>query len=278
MEELTFEKTVIAMQKKKWKIVLCLFVLVWIINIFTELFSFGGLTVIDSRVSFFSVLCYNVKCSDKHYADNQKHIANLILKESPDLVFLCEFHRSVSKTLDSMVTHIGNYKGYYRSKSNCIFYSKFDIDSVASINTYTSAGKRAINNLVHVNTPKGILTVVGCHLSSSRKDFWQGCSNRTIEADSIFKRVKSETYPVIVMGDLNDFSGSHTVERIKKAGLKDAWWEGGLGYGSTFHNGWLRLRLDHILYDKSRLKLNKIKVLESDLSDHNALIANFSFI
>ncbi len=77
------------------------------------------------------------------------------------------------------------------------------------------------------------------------------------------------------MGDLNDVSGSYAVERIKKAGLKDAWWKGGFGYGATFHDKWLRLRLDHILYQNNKLKLQYVKVIDSDLSDHDALVAGF---
>ena len=74
------------------------------------------------------------------------------------------------------------------------------------------------------------------------------------------------------------FSLSITVVRGCVAAFTNIVPKNSCGYGSTFHCGWLRLRLDHILYDKSRIKLNKIKVLESDLSDHNALMANFSFI
>ena len=89
--------------------------------------------------------------------------------------------------------------------------------------------------------------------------------------------VCDEKGPIIVVGDFNDVSGSYTLSCIKDIGLSDAWWEGGFGYGTTFHNKWLRLRLDHILYPKDKLKLQSVKVINSDLSDHNALIADFSF-
>ena len=85
----------------------------------------------------------------------------------------------------------------------------------------------------------------------------------------------NEQRPLIVMGDMNDVSGSTPINRIKKAGLKDAWWEGGCGYGATFHGKGLRLRIDHILYDYKGLELVGVKVIGNDLSDHNALIARF---
>lgn len=222
----------------------------------------------------FSVMCYNVRCSDDNYDKTQIGIAKEIIAESPDIVILCEFNRSVSKDLDLMMIQQGEYKSFYRSGANCIFYSKFEIDSIASIDVGTSKGKTAINNKVHVYSPYGIITIVGCHLSSSRKDFWGGKSNRERESDSIFMNIKEEQRPLIVMGDMNDVSGSYPINRIKEAGLKDAWWEGGCGYGTTFHSGLLRLRIDHILYDEE-LELAGVKVIDNDLSDHNALIAKF---
>ena len=260
----------------KWFCVILLLCIV--LNILTNLFAFNISADNAYRTPDLSVMCYNVKCRDSLYKDNQMEIAKLILRESPDVVFLCEFNLSGSEKLDSIMRQSREYKQYYRSKSNCVFYSKYEIDSIKGIETQTSKGKSAKNNIVHVFYPKGIVTIVGCHLSSSRKDIIGGIRNRALEADSIYNALTDVKNPVIVMGDLNDISGSYTISRIKDIGLSDAWWEGGLGYGTTFHNGLLRLRLDHILYDKSRLKLNKIKVLESDLSDHNALMANFSFI
>ena len=260
----------------KWFCVILLLCIV--LNILTNLFAFNISADNAYRTPDLSVMCYNVKCRDSLYKDNQMEIAKLILRESPDVVFLCEFNLSGSEKLDSIMRQSREYKQYYRSKSNCVFYSKYEIDSIKGIDTQTTKGKSAKNNIVHVFHPKGIVTIVGCHLSSSRKDIIEGFKNRALEADSIYNALTDEKNPVIVMGDLNDISGSYTISRIKDVGLSDAWWEDGLGYGTTFHNGLLRLRLDHILYDKSRLKLNKIKVLDSNLSDHNALMANFSFI
>ncbi len=259
----------------KWSCLAFLFCLVF--NYLTELFAFNLCTKGKDCQSDFSIMCYNVKCSDGLYKENQIEIAKLIIKESPDVVFLCEFHRSKSKGLDSIIRQSGEYKQYYRSKSNCIFYSKYKIDSIKGIDTQTSNGVWAKNNLVHVFHPKGVVTIVGCHLSSSRKDLIGGFKNRASEADSINKEICAEKNPLIVMGDLNDVSGSYTISRIKDIGLSDAWWEGGLGYGSTFHNKWLRLRLDHILYKDSKLDLQYVKVIDSDLSDHNALVAGFTF-
>ena len=83
------------------------------------------------------------------------------------------------------------------------------------------------------------------------------------------------------MGDMNDISGSYTLHRIEaaellrqgSAELADAWWKGGFGYGTTYHDH--GLRLDHVLYDEDRLQLTNVKVIDTDASDHNALSAGF---
>jgi endonuclease/exonuclease/phosphatase (EEP) superfamily protein YafD len=79
------------------------------------------------------------------------------------------------------------------------------------------------------------------------------------------------------MGDMNDFNVSAPMDSLKDAGMKNAWWEGGFGYGATYHEGWLRLRIDHIYYN-DKLRLKDVKVVKTDLSVHNILIADFSVV
>lgn len=89
---------------------------------------------------------------------------------------------------------------------------------------------------------------------------------------------RAEGKTVIVVGDLNDWCGSTTLNTLMGEGddaLKDAWWEGGNGFGFTYQGWHLRLRLDHILYSDG-VELNDVRVVDSDLSDHRPLIATFS--
>ena len=88
---------------------------------------------------------------------------------------------------------------------------------------------------------------------------------------------RAEGKTVIVAGDLNDWCGSTTLNTLMGEGenaLKDAWWEGGNGFGFTYQGWHLRLRLDHILYSDG-LELLDVKVIDSDLSDHRPLKATF---
>lgn len=80
--------------------------------------------------------------------------------------------------------------------------------------------------------------------------------------------------PVIVAGDLNDFCGSDCLNTIQGDDLSDAWWERGNGFGFTYDEWHLKLRLDHILYD-SHFDCIDIVVPKYQLSDHYPIVADF---
>lgn len=103
-----------------------------------------------------------------------------------------------------------------------------------------------------------------------------GYKVRELEADAIYETVCHEELPFVVMGDMNDLSGSYAIRKIQSAALSDAWWQAGIGYGATFHDYGMRWRLDHVLYNK-KLRLCDIKNVDTDLSDHNPLISSFAF-
>lgn len=85
---------------------------------------------------------------------------------------------------------------------------------------------------------------------------------------------RAEGKLVIVAGDLNDWCGSDCLNTLMGDDLKDAWWEGGKGFGWTYFGWHLRLRLDHILYS-DELELVDVKVIDTDISDHKPLMARF---
>ena len=135
-------------------------------------------------------------------------------------------------------------------------------------------------------------TVIGCHLASN---------NNTINADCVQDRETLGIYlnnyskqtkvhlkefmemarhftdeRCIVMGDMNDVTGSPVLTAFDMMDMKDAWWQGGFGYGATIHKP-LPYRIDHILYSTD-ITLNGIKIMEKKgLSDHDGLIADFSY-
>lgn len=80
---------------------------------------------------------------------------------------------------------------------------------------------------------------------------------------------------VIIAGDFNDFSRSYSLRRIQGDDLTDAWLAHGNGFGITYDGWHLRLRLDHVLFSPG-LDPRNIFVLDTGLSDHRALIADFA--
>lgn len=114
-------------------------------------------------------------------------------------------------------------------------------------------------------------------ISLYKRNFEVGKRIRDYEADNVRRFVdeaRSDSKAVIVAGDLNDWCGSDCLNTLMSNDLKDAWWEGGNGFGWTY-SGWnLRLRLDHILYSDD-VELVDVKVIDSDLSDHKPLMARF---
>lgn len=239
------------------------------------------------------VMTWNVHCSNGADSECQRDIAELILKVDADIVQLNEYNQDSCKVVDSLLKTKFPFTEEYQSHQICgdIFYCK-----------------RVMTNSGHVYIPiqgKGIQTIkttiaigvdsvqiFGVHMASNHYDdssigkefvskatsydrYKDAQDKRCFQAHWTKKAVQKSELPVIVMGDMNDFSCSAPLDTLSTCGLKNAWWEGGNGYGATFHDGWMRLRIDHILYSE-KLKLCGIKVIETDLSDHNPIVAGFS--
>lgn len=129
-------------------------------------------------------------------------------------------------------------------------------------------------------------------ISLYKRNYEVGKRIRDYEAENVRRYIdtaRNDGMPVIVAGDLNDWCGSDCLNTLmgskssrssKVPGsndqLKDAWWEGGNGFGWTYFGWHLRLRLDHILFS-DELELVDVKVIDTDLSDHKPLMAKFRF-
>ena len=101
---------------------------------------------------------------------------------------------------------------------------------------------------------------------------------RNWEADNLrlyLDSLEAADMPIIIAGDFNDWSGSYCMNTIRDGKYKDAWWEGGFGFGITYDGWHLKLRLDHILYSH-HFKLENVYVEKSKFSDHRPLIADFT--
>ena len=100
------------------------------------------------------------------------------------------------------------------------------------------------------------LKIVACHLESNQsnsslqkgggfiKNIKRGYEIRNKEAKMICDSLSQYQGPLIIAGDLNDISGSNTLNTLQKElDLSDAWWKSGFGYGATSFSKHLYFRL-----------------------------------
>jgi endonuclease/exonuclease/phosphatase family metal-dependent hydrolase len=89
--------------------------------------------------------------------------------------------------------------------------------------------------------------------------------------------IDKSPYPAILCADLNDVPCSYTYTTIK-GDMKDAFELKGKGLGRTYNLISPTLRIDYIFYDDSGMDLRGYKSIKTaKYSDHNPVIANFSF-
>lgn len=268
-----------------------------LINHHFQLYAFTPGTVSeDLSATKFRIMTWNVHVYGPSFKQKQREMAAEILRCDADVVQLNEFDRRVAKQLDSLMRIAYPYVvDKFSSGSGDILYSRYPVEYCQKLD------EKVRYSLIYeyrLQVRNQTVRLVGSHLSSNNYDGqglpyakkhenklldiphyfanYRGAKQRrTRQAELIRSCLLSEDLPTIVMGDMNDFSGTSPLNTLQKAGLKDAWWEGGNGFGITFHEDWMHFRLDHILYD-ANWELSSVKVVQSDLSDHRPLVAEFS--
>lgn len=277
--------------KRKWVYALLFTIITVAINFWSDCFCLG--TGIDNSGDF-KILCFNINGADNYSANKTESIIKLIKKENPDVVFLTENFTPIRDTILARLHNMYPYDTRYMAHN--IFFSKLPLQEQVFHERPDDGNGYIVQSKIIVNdTP---LVLYGCHLSSNNyssdleyltpgsiksisgiKTYLANISYafrmRRLEADIVAQSF-NESDNVIVMGDFNDICGSETMRTFSKVGLKDAWGEGGFGYGATIHTP-LPYRIDHILHNEG-LVLKGVKVIDtSDISDHNALVAVFDF-
>lgn len=178
-----------------------------------------------------------------------------------------------------------------------------DPEFVAALGRYDHkvVHERKNVNGMFVYTPMDSLYLIACHLTSNGYDSirttmgkdksWfsglpeynaaikKATDERCGEARTIVSKasaIRSNGCKVIVAGDMNDVVGSRAIEAMQEDGiLRNGWWEKGCGFGFTFHGLKPALfRLDHVFHTDN-IKLNGIRVVGQEYSDHNPIVAYF---
>ncbi|MCQ2258754.1 MAG: endonuclease/exonuclease/phosphatase family protein [Bacteroidaceae bacterium] len=234
-------------------------------------------------------------CMNIHVAQDQEKaqaIIDIIKENDPDILCVSEFWKGKSEGIDTLLQ---NELGYRRDWSchGLGYFSKFPISSVSHIGPRKSYGLSTAKIVFDNDT----LCIALCHLASNNisaenntradidsvrtsnelrnyiKNISLAGEKRKGQAEELNQNL-TFAHPTIVLGDMNDLWGSGALRTFQKAGLNDAWWHAGFGYGSTIHHP-LPFRIDHILYSP-HLKVRTVKRIKTHgLSDHDGVVATF---
>ncbi len=96
----------------------------------------------------------------------------------------------------------------------------------------------------------------------------KGSRWRAAQAEQVAKNIRRFSGKQIVCGDFNDVPVSYTYYKLFKAAkLKDSFVEKGWGFGKTYINPYLYLRIDYMLAS-ANIKVNSYRTNTKVLSDH----------
>jgi len=135
--------------------------------------------------------------------------------------------------------------------------------------------------------PAGPIRVANLHLETPRKGF-EGLMERDLrrmrmnteirDVESHLARawVDSGTGPLIVLGDFNTPVESR-IFRQHWGDLADAFSKAGFGLGMTKYNGWIRVRIDHVLTN-DQWHVDRASVGPDAFSDHRPLLVDLTFV
>lgn len=287
---IAFLLTIILLAKRYFIVGGCVAVVGLLYNVYTNSFalSFANDKAMTAKV--LRIMSYNVNAKYGKY-ENLHDWRNVILfidSINPDIIFPQEYSfyggDSLRNALDVRYPYnsklfFGN--GYYMTD---MVFSRFP---VVKLDYLLGFGKTIY--VMDISVDGKVVKAVNCHLHSNNftsevesgehkflQKLKEGYDERAKEVDDIVDSLKSCTNaPLIVCGDMNDVSGSYTIRTLRDSlKLKDAWWQGGTGFGFTYHGyGVMRFRLDHILYNKY-LELQSVSVPHVGYSDHWPVVAD----
>lgn len=246
-----------------------------------------------------SVLAFNINGVANGEPLKKAEELSAIIKESKaDVVFISEDFDKINLALDSLLKVDYPFTTLTKTPADLwhYFYSKYPIVEYKRIkqNDYFYS----FIYYADIKIENDTIRTFGCHMASNNynprneyvrpeyinsykklreylDDIGLATIQRCNETDSIVKYVLQGNKPTIVMGDMNDVCGSQPLNILKNAGLKDAWWTKGFGYGATIQKP-IPYRIDHIFYYGS-LAIEDVKLIDNKgLSDHDALYASFT--
>lgn len=306
-----FISTVIFLLCKKWRIAAASALCCLLLNMWSETFPLNLSRANEIKDGTFRIATYNIDClgSGEKHEGWEIELMEFIDGESPDILFLAEFqyHKGAYDYLLDSISKTFFFRSVVDVKygRKDVIYSKYPIKnfSIIDINPaycqseelykeitekYYQGLKPMIYN-VTVDVNGEDIQFICCHLASNEfnvakkqvgnkgigvvlRNLTKGYLYREIEARSIVEEIESKDR-VVLMGDLNDIGGSSVLSIFKAAGLKDAWWQAGRGYGFTYYKQGLYYCLDHIMIS-DKITVQNIRIPKCNASDHYPLVAD----
>ncbi len=180
----------------------------------------------------------------------------------------------------------------HRKSGSACFSTRFPIDTVVVMERETFEAVGGVGMVVRytLNTPHGPLDVTNVHLETPREglepivsgELSSGVSKlretgiiRRSESRRARELVESGGRPFIVTGDFNMPVESNIYERYW-SDLDNAFDAVGRGVGATRYNGWIRARIDHVLFSDG-LEAVRSYVGPDFGSDHRPMIADLDW-
>ena len=111
-------------------------------------------------------------------------------------------------------------------------------------------------------------------MSGDQRRMQDNTEIRGIEAKLAREWVAAGAGPLVVLGDFNTPVES-AFFRESWGGLADAFSVAGTGFGMTKYNGWIRVRIDHVLVS-DEWHVDRAQVGNETYSDHRPLIVDLT--
>jgi endonuclease/exonuclease/phosphatase (EEP) superfamily protein YafD len=219
-------------------------------------------------------------------AEVAARLPRLLAVSAPDLLAIQECAPEVVPELFAA----GGYR-VHRSLSTCLV-SRWPIASVAEqpSETIRDAGGSGYVTRYRIDGPVGSFDLTNVHLDTPRDGFeamLRGDSNgpslikrgillREIESRRARRWADQGAGPRLVAGDFNTPEES-AIFRTYWGDLTEAFDRAGVGFGFTRYNGWIQVRIDHVLSD-SGFQVVRAEVLPDYGSDHRPLMADLVLI
>jgi len=234
------------------------------------------------------VVTYNVNGGTQFVDD----LARLLGVWQPDVVALQECGPALARYAQTI------QGWYHHDTQDLCLLSRFPINEVSVMDRRAleavkqdAAGIGGAGLVVRyvIQSPYGRIGVTNLHLETARKGFeWlmardlpgfrENTQLRDVESN-LARRWVNQGLPAgltsfIVLGDFNTPIESRIFED-HWGDLPDAFSTAGFGLGITRYNGWIRMRIDHVLLGP-RFRADRVSVGDDERSDHRPVIADLT--